>query len=824
MSGPDPLKSAISIENLDDTSLAVPSVNQCRSGAQRVREQVQTIRRTKSRLPSSRSASSSLSPTSPSYEPTGGFSLINGFAKSFSLDKNTNNHQTYNNIKRRTTRRGTTHSSSRYETNHGLVGSKSMGHANTSRSEPGLAWQHPVPRPAVPPQRVVSHRSTFIKQRSSGGSQFMKRSISQPLPNNVQNGLGQFKSQYSTVPNGWNQMITQQPTVPNGSGQFITQQSTVVNGSGQFVTHQPTVRNGSGQFITQQPTVVNGSGQMITQQPTVRNGSGQFKTQYAKVVQNGLSPTKTQLPTVPNGLGQTTSQYIKSSQGSFTKTQSTTVVTDGSTKMKQSGSNETPEATDMTLKKAVELLSMDNDSLQLCGASFIQHNTFISDKAKEEVLKLKGIPLLVNLLHSSEVGLTASASLRNLSYKSDRNKVEIHRSKGIPAAVSQLRDSHSVEFDKQLTGLLWNLSSADNLKSDLLKEALPVLTEHVTVPYTSGPSAEREPEVFLNTTACLRNLSSSKQESRQAMRKQRGLVDSLVSYVKECVDSGQEDDSLENCVCILHNLTYQLENESPSLFNKINDLTSNRPRSESLNNLSPVGCFKPPSKSPAYDCHFDFLVTEDHKPSGAGLLIHSTTLQSYLSLLQSGHGDEMQETCCKIMQNLTSNEGIVSSVMSHMIVQKLKGMKVIGPLLSSNKINLQKSAMALVRNLMRNPNLHSAIGNKALPELMDVLNKGADGANESDDTLAMACQSASTLLLNEPEFNKKYLNPSFIESITDISKNKYLPKSNKAAAILLLTMWSDKTLQSHLKKVGMNKNMFVNETTMAAQKALQAIY
>lgn len=69
MTSLDPLKTVISIGNQDDTSLALPSVNQQRSGAQRVLEQVQTIRRTKSRQ-SSRSGSTSLSPTSKSKTST----------------------------------------------------------------------------------------------------------------------------------------------------------------------------------------------------------------------------------------------------------------------------------------------------------------------------------------------------------------------------------------------------------------------------------------------------------------------------------------------------------------------------------------------------------------------------------------------------------------------------------------------------------------------------------------------------------------------------------------------------------------------------------
>ena len=65
MMSPDPLKSAICVEAGDNTSLAVPSVNQYRSSQQRVLEQVQTIKRTKSKQPTVRKGSAgTLSPAS----------------------------------------------------------------------------------------------------------------------------------------------------------------------------------------------------------------------------------------------------------------------------------------------------------------------------------------------------------------------------------------------------------------------------------------------------------------------------------------------------------------------------------------------------------------------------------------------------------------------------------------------------------------------------------------------------------------------------------------------------------------------------------------
>ena len=60
----DPLRSAISSGAGANTSLAVPYVNQYRSGQQRVLEQVQTIKRTKSKQSTSRNGTATLSPTS----------------------------------------------------------------------------------------------------------------------------------------------------------------------------------------------------------------------------------------------------------------------------------------------------------------------------------------------------------------------------------------------------------------------------------------------------------------------------------------------------------------------------------------------------------------------------------------------------------------------------------------------------------------------------------------------------------------------------------------------------------------------------------------
>lgn len=738
MATPHHLKSVISLGNMDDTSLAVPSGSRSsqRSGQQRVLEQVQSIRRTRSKC-SSGNGSGPLSPTSSSHDSVftetfrssnGSVFFGNGLSKPLSPDKVVNRQIVSN-----TKGSAMTKSAFLYEMAYPRISSMTVNQTtNTSSGEPGLAWQKSMTKYSVPPKRTVSSKSTTKMQRTSSqfvsstrhAAQSQPHSPSQPLP----------------------------PSPPA------------------FVGSAANATKGNSQFIV--------------------------------------------------------------TQADASKVASKPPATDSTSKSKgDSGTNTSSKAADITMKEAVEYLSNEDETYQHCGASYIQHNTFISDAAKEEVSKLNGIRPLVNLLRNpnSQASCTAAAALRNLSFKNDKNKEDIQRCQGITEAVAALVDTDSMEMQKQLTGLLWNLSSSENLKSDLLKSALPVLVDHVVLPYTTGPNRtnrnNQDPDVFFNATGCLRNLSSAKQSSRQAMRKCRGLIDSLATYVDDCVDSGKSDDeSVENCVCILHNLTFQLEAEAPALFSRITALSNITNKSNNNpSNSTPVGCFSPQNKPTEHEPVFDFPVIEESQPSGAGWLIHSKMLGNYLSLMSSSQREETQEASCGALQNLTAHDGVVSNVMGQTIVQKLNGLQTINPLIQSNKVNLQKNIVNLVGNLTKNPNLHTSIACKTLPELLGLLSKSRSDGNESDDTLAMACQTASCMLMKKPEMSKYLLNNGLIQSLTDLSQNKYLPKSSKAAALLLHNLWTHKDLQSYLKKQGMSKTSFVNDITTAAHRSVQVV-
>lgn len=59
--------------------------------------------------------------------------------------------------------------------------------------------------------------------------------------------------------------------------------------------------------------------------------------------------------------------------------------------------------------------------------------------------------------------------------------------------------------------------------------------------------------------------------------------------------------SVENSVCILHNLTFQLEAEAPTLFSRITALAKNVNRSNSQGEAGAISCFASPDKSAEHE-------------------------------------------------------------------------------------------------------------------------------------------------------------------------------------------------------------------------------
>ncbi|KTG40780.1 hypothetical protein cypCar_00008097 [Cyprinus carpio] len=364
-----------------------------------------------------------------------------------------------------------------------------------------------------------------------------------------------------------------------------------------------------------------------------------------------------------------------------------------------------------------------------------------------------------SLLHQ-----TAAAALRNLAFKDHSNKLEVDHCEGIEAILTLLRNSNDTETHKQLTGLLWNLSSADKLKPELIRNALPLLTETIVVPYSvwtdSNTNKLIDPEVFYNTTGCVRNLSCASEDERITMRSCPQLIDSLVTYIQTQMDRGEPDDK-----------------------------------------------------------DFKFPAMEREKPEGVNWLYNQKTLQLYRSLLGSSQKEATLEACCGALQNLTASKSSLSTLMSQSFIEKLNGLPVISPLLISGNSSLQKTAMSLVGNMSRVSSLRGAMAKDVFPMVSSVLSNVTSNMIKSDSTIATACRVMQTLMLAEPETSKKMISPKLVESLTALSSNMSFETGRKAAGFLLWSMWGQKDIQSVLKKQGMIKDTFINDVTATAYEA-----
>ncbi|XP_078064834.1 catenin delta-1-like, partial [Mustelus asterias] len=205
------------------------------------------------------------------------------------------------------------------------------------------------------------------------------------------------------------------------------------------------------------------------------------------------------------------------------------------------------------LPEVIAMLNYKLDAVKLNAAAYLQHLCYRNDKVKTEVRRLKGIPVLVELLDhpKKEVHHGACGALKNISYGRDPdNKKAIKNCDGVPALVRLLRKARDMDLNEVITGTLWNLSSHDAVKMEIVEHAVPALCDEVIIPHSgweNEPNEDSKPRhvewegVLTNTAGCLRNVSSEKKEARQKLRECSGLVDSLMHIVQSEINQKDVD-------------------------------------------------------------------------------------------------------------------------------------------------------------------------------------------------------------------------------------------------------------------------------------------
>ncbi|XP_056443547.1 plakophilin-2 [Gadus chalcogrammus] len=485
---------------------------------------------------------------------------------------------------------------------------------------------------------------------------------------------------------------------------------------------------------------------------------------------------------------------------------------------------------ELTLERAVAALTQDSEDDLVTAASFIQKQCFSSADARKMVFYLHGIPKLLQLLpsDSEEVQRAAAGALRNLVFQSDENKMEVKESEGVALILRALRSCRDVEARRQLTGLLWNLSSHDVIKEHLSQDGFSVLTSKVLVP-CSGLSEGENPkdelladaDTFHNATGCLRNLSSAGPDCRKAMRDCEDLIDALVYYIRGTIADYQPDDkATENCVCVLHNLSYAIESEIPPRF--FRDLSEAPPPPSST--WSP-GCFthRPPKNTTDLERQRP-LLEEKANPHGIEWLWSAITVRMYLSLMARSGSNFTQEAALGALQNITAGQGMLTEAICYTVVLRENGLQQVRRMLQEGDRSVRRTAVALVKNLSRYRELHAPIVKQVLPELVAMLPSSDQGTEVPTELTVCLCQILTNFTKNDTSSVKAIVNQGALPKVINISTkdNGFGPtRAGQAACLLLHTMWRHSDLHGAYRKAGYRKIDFVNSRTTKAVNSLQ---
>ncbi|CAI5646477.1 unnamed protein product [Oreochromis niloticus] len=468
------------------------------------------------------------------------------------------------------------------------------------------------------------------------------------------------------------------------------------------------------------------------------------------------------------------------------------------------------EMQNLDMPTAVKYLSESDAHLQVVGAAFIQHQCYHSRDAKNQVRVLQGVPALVQLFSSDnqEVKRYATAATRNLIYESAENKVALIDAGGLTPLVSLLNEPDE-ELRKTITGVLWNLSSRDNLKEKLSREALPVLTQKVLIPLCrSIPLSPSERDIFNSTTGCLRNLSSVNERTRQKMREMPGLVDSLVTYIQQ--EEQADEKGLENSLCVMRNLSYQLYSELPPSV----QLRLEGPSRASANReIETIGCFTLHSKKNVEQHHQNLPTLS--QPKGSEWLWHPKVVGLYKLILQnSDYSSCSREAAIGALQNITVGDARWASVLCMVIIEKERMLPVLLDLLDTNSDTELRPLSGLLRNLTRHATDKQHMAKNMVGLLVSKL--PADGLQKtpSSDVVVNLCGALNHLVTCSSSAARDVCHfngiPKLVGIKTSHDSSSGSQKAARAASTVLCNMFQYKKLHRDYRLKGFGKRDFAD--------------
>ncbi|CAI5679167.1 catenin delta-1 isoform X4 [Oreochromis niloticus] len=490
------------------------------------------------------------------------------------------------------------------------------------------------------------------------------------------------------------------------------------------------------------------------------------------------------------------------------------------------------------LPEVIAMLNYRLDPVRSNAAAYLQHLTYKNDKVKSDVRRLKGIPALVSMLDNPhrEVHYAACGALKNISYGKDQdNKIAIKNCDGVPALIRLLRKTHDQDLTDVITGTLWNLSSHDSVKMEIVDHALHALSDEVMVPHSGwergsngagGGEENCKPRhlewetALTNTAGCLRNVSSERSEARRKLRECTGLVDSLMYIVKSQIDCKDVDNKLtENCVCLLRNLSYQVHREIPNPERYLEATPNHQGPAYSSNKGSCFGSRK--SKDEWFskgrkdeDTADDTIdIPKRNSPAqGYELLYQPEVVRIYMSLVKESQNPTVLEASAGAIQNLCAGHWNYGRCIRG-LVRREKGLSMMTEQLAHNNDRVVRAMSGALRNLAIDGRNKELLGKHAVPNLVNNL-PGAGQSQPvrtvSEETVVSILSTLHEVLGSSLEAAKTLRAANGIERLVLINKDgNRSDREVRGAGLVLQTVWGYKELRRTLEKDGWKKTDFM---------------
>lgn len=489
---------------------------------------------------------------------------------------------------------------------------------------------------------------------------------------------------------------------------------------------------------------------------------------------------------------------------------------------------------DPNLSEVISFLSNPNNAIKANAAAYLQHLCYMDDPNKQRTRTLGGIPPLIRLLSydAPEIHKNACGALRNLSYgrQNDENKRGIKNAGGIEALVHLLCRSQETEVKELVTGVLWNMSSCEDIKRSIIDEALAAIVCNIIKPHSGwDPICSGETcfsTVFRNASGVLRNVSSAGEHARECLRNCENLVESLFYVVRSSIEKNNiGNKTVENCVCILRNLSYRCQEVEDPNYDKHPFIIQERaiPSSSKGENLGCFGTSKKKKDAASSESQQDYIFSTEYSKStgtsnqtgkGYEQLWQPEVVQYYLSLLQSCSNPETLEAAAGAIQNLSACYW-QPSIDIRATVRKEKGLPILVELLRMEVDRVVCAVATALRNLAIDQRNKELIGKYAMRDLVQKLPSGnaQHDQNTSDDTITAVLATINEVIKKNPEFARSLLDAGGVDRLMNITRRKeqYTTCVIKFASQVLYTMWQHHELREVYKKNGWKEQDFVNK-------------